>query len=49
MHINFCETILKSVVRFSDPLAKSYAQKNEILAEGLRGTKKFNAVLVPKV
>jgi len=32
MHINFCETIQKSVVTFSDTLAKSYAQKNEILA-----------------
>jgi predicted ABC-type ATPase len=32
MHINFCETIQKSVVTFSDTLAKSYAQKNQILA-----------------
>ncbi len=32
MHRNFCETIQKSVVTFSDTLAKSYAQKNEILA-----------------
>jgi len=32
MHINFCETIQKSVVTFSDTLAKSYAQKNEILS-----------------
>ena len=32
MHINFCETIQKSVVTFSNTLAKSYAQKNEILA-----------------
>ena len=34
MHISFCETIQKSVVTFSDTLAKSYAQKNEILAGG---------------
>ena len=32
LHINFCETIQKSVVTFSDTLEKSYAQKNEILA-----------------
>ena len=32
MHISFCETIQNSVVTFSDTLAKSYAQKNEILA-----------------
>lgn len=32
MHINFCETIHESVVTFSDTLAKSYSQKNEILA-----------------
>ncbi len=29
---NFCETIQKSVVTFSNTLEKSYAQKNEILA-----------------
>lgn len=32
LHINFCESIQKSVITFADTLEKSYIQKNEILA-----------------